>query len=64
MPVNVIAMYLQAPVLVRNPALPDHLLERAAGPLPPLEDEAVDQLRKERLAEQSAPRGLKAWFSG
>jgi hypothetical protein len=42
----------------------DHLLERAAGPLPPLEDEAVDQLRKERLAEQSAPRGFRSWFTG
>jgi hypothetical protein len=61
---NVIATYLHGPVLVRNPAMADHLLERAAGPLPPLEDEAVDQLRRERLAEQSAPRGLKAWFGG
>jgi lipid II isoglutaminyl synthase (glutamine-hydrolysing) len=50
---NVVATYLHGPVLVRNPALADHLLERSTGPLPPYEDDAVDQLRRERLAAAS-----------
>lgn len=47
---NVVATYLHGPVLVRNPALADHLLERSTGPLPPVEDPSVEQLRRERLA--------------
>jgi lipid II isoglutaminyl synthase (glutamine-hydrolysing) len=46
---NVIATYLHGPVLVRNPALADLLLTRAAGPLPAYDDAAVEQLREERL---------------
>ncbi|MGZ4777552.1 MAG: type 1 glutamine amidotransferase [Oryzihumus sp.] len=46
---NVVGTYLHGPVLVRNPALADHLLEQSTGPLAPYEDEAVDQLRRERL---------------
>jgi len=57
---NVVATYLHGPVLVRNPALADHLLERSTGPLPPHEDDAVDQLRRERLAAASgALRGSR-----
>lgn len=52
---NIVATYLHGPVLVRNPALADHLLERSTGPLPELDDEAVEQLRRERLAA-AAPR--------
>ncbi len=50
---SLVATYLHGPVLVRNPALADHLIERSTGPLPPFRDEAVEQLRRERLA---APR--------
>ncbi len=47
---SVVATYLHGPVLVRNPALADHLLARVAGPLDPVDDTLVDQLRRERLA--------------
>lgn len=46
---TVLATYLHGPALVRNPWLADELLARAAGPLPPYDDELVDQLRAERL---------------
>jgi CobQ-like glutamine amidotransferase family enzyme len=47
---RVVGTYLHGPVLARNPALADHLLQMVAGPLPPLEDPDVDDLRAERLA--------------
>lgn len=47
---NLVATYLHGPVLVRNPALADHLLERSTGPLASFDDEAVEQLRRERFA--------------
>ncbi len=47
---NVVATYLHGPVLVRNPGLTDHLLERSTGTLPPFDDDAVERLRRERLA--------------
>ncbi len=53
---NIVATYLHGPVLVRNPALADHLLERSTGPLPAYHDPAVEQLRTERLAAARAPR--------
>jgi lipid II isoglutaminyl synthase (glutamine-hydrolysing) len=62
---NVVATYLHGPVLVRNPALADHLLERSTGPLAAYEDDAVEQLRRERLAaasgalRRSRPGGLR-----
>ena len=46
---HVLATYLHGPVLVRNPALADLLLTRAAGPLAPYDDPDVDRLRAERL---------------
>jgi CobQ-like glutamine amidotransferase family enzyme len=46
---SVVATYLHGPVLVRNPALADHLLERVVGPLAPVPDEAVERLRQERI---------------
>ena len=49
-PARLIGTYLHGPVLVRNPALADHLLERSVGHLPAVQDEAVEQLRAERLA--------------
>jgi CobQ-like glutamine amidotransferase family enzyme len=56
---HVIATYLHGPVLVRNPALADLLLTRAAGPLPAYDDEVVDQLRDERL-DVADPRRHRA----
>ncbi|MGN6242965.1 MAG: type 1 glutamine amidotransferase [Motilibacteraceae bacterium] len=48
---SVVGTYLHGPVLARNPALADLLLERATGgPLAPLDDAEVEQLRRERLA--------------
>jgi lipid II isoglutaminyl synthase (glutamine-hydrolysing) len=46
---DILATYLHGPVLVRNPALADHLLTRAAGELPPYDDADVERLRVERL---------------
>ncbi|MGA9345698.1 MAG: glutamine amidotransferase [Nocardioidaceae bacterium] len=47
---HIVGTYLHGPVLVRNPALADRLIEWAAGPLLPVCDEAVERLRAERLA--------------
>ena len=46
---RVVGTYLHGPVLARNPALADHLLNSVLGPLDPLDDSEVDALRKERL---------------
>jgi CobQ-like glutamine amidotransferase family enzyme len=46
---RVVGTYLHGPVLARNPALADHLLESVLGPLAALDDTEVDALRKERL---------------
>jgi CobQ-like glutamine amidotransferase family enzyme len=46
---RVVGTYLHGPVLARNPALADHLLSSVLGPLEPLEDAEVEDLRKERL---------------
>jgi lipid II isoglutaminyl synthase (glutamine-hydrolysing) len=53
---GVVATYLHGPVLVRNPALADHLLERSTGPLPAFDDDAVARLRAERIAAAGQPR--------
>jgi CobQ-like glutamine amidotransferase family enzyme len=48
---KVVGTYPHGPVLARNPALADHLLELALGhPLDPLEIEEVDALRVQRIA--------------
>jgi CobQ-like glutamine amidotransferase family enzyme len=48
---SVLATYLHGPVLARNPALADRLLERATGaPLTPFEAPHVAELRAEREA--------------
>ncbi|MDQ4070039.1 MAG: glutamine amidotransferase, partial [Actinomycetota bacterium] len=46
---RIVATYLHGPVLARNPALADYLLSSVLGPLEPLDDPEVDDLRKERL---------------
>ena len=56
---HVIATYLHGPVLVRNPALADLLLTRAAGPLPAYDDTDVERLRDERL-DVADPRRHRA----
>jgi CobQ-like glutamine amidotransferase family enzyme len=62
---NVVATYLHGPVLVRNPALADHLLQQRVGPLAPFDDEAVEQLRRERLsAVLPRQRGIRSWLRG
>lgn len=51
---RVLATYLHGPVLARNPALADLILERVCGhPLTALPDEAHDMLRRERLSGRS-----------
>lgn len=48
---SVIGTYPHGPLLARNPALADHLLELGTGlELPPLAVPAVDALRRERIA--------------
>jgi lipid II isoglutaminyl synthase (glutamine-hydrolysing) len=44
-----LATYLHGPVLVRNPALADHLLTWVMGELPAFDDADVERLRAERL---------------
>lgn len=52
---NVVGTYLHGPVLVRNPHFADELIEKATGsPLSPVQDEAVDRLRRERFEEAAA----------
>lgn len=48
---SVLGTYLHGPVLARNPALADLVLSRAlgGGALAPLDDEAEESLRRERL---------------
>jgi CobQ-like glutamine amidotransferase family enzyme len=46
---HVLATCLHGPVLVRNPALADLVLTRAAGPLSAYDDPDVERLRAERL---------------
>lgn len=47
---SVVATYLHGPALARNPALADALLTNVYGPLPPIDDSEVLELRRERLA--------------
>jgi CobQ-like glutamine amidotransferase family enzyme len=54
---RVVGSYLHGPLLARNPALADLLLEWATGdgPLAPLDDEAERALRAERIAAARRP---------
>lgn len=53
---KVVGTYLHGPVLVRNPHLADELIAMATGSaLAPVEDAAVDRLRKERFEDAAAP---------
>lgn len=53
---TVVGTYLHGPVLARNPALADLLLSWVVGPLEPLDDSEVDQLRDERIASATEGR--------
>lgn len=53
---KVVGTYLHGPVLARNPALADHLLEWVTGPLPPFADPQADLLHRERCAAVIGPR--------
>ncbi len=58
---HLVGTYLHGPVLARNPALADRLLEWAVGELPPLDMPFVDQLHDERIAAAPDERdGLSA----
>jgi CobQ-like glutamine amidotransferase family enzyme len=60
---NVFATYLHGPVLARNPALADALLERVVGPLAPIDDPLIDVLRDQRLAA-ARTRGARTGSKG
>lgn len=46
---HVVGTYLHGPVLARNPDLADLILSWVVGPLDPIEDGEVDELRNERI---------------
>ena len=58
---KVVGTYLHGPVLARNPALADMLLASVLGPLDPIDDPEVDDLRKERLDAARHPRLRQGW---
>jgi CobQ-like glutamine amidotransferase family enzyme len=55
---GVVATFLHGPVLARNPRLADHLLARALGAeaLTPLDEPAVERLRRERIGAHRGRR--------
>jgi len=53
---KVVGTYLHGPALARNPALADLLLSWVVGPLDPIDDAIVDELRRQRLAEALSSR--------
>jgi lipid II isoglutaminyl synthase (glutamine-hydrolysing) len=61
---RVVGTYLHGPVLARNPALADHLLASALGPLAALDDSEVEALRKERLHAARHPHMHLPQLSG
>ena len=59
---RVFCTYMHGPVLARNPALADAVLESVVGPLPPIDDAEAEALRAERLAAAGrAPLGRAAF---
>jgi len=58
---RLVGTYLHGPVLPRNPALADRLLEWVVGPLEPLDSPLEDRLHDERIRAGSV-RGLRRWF--
>ena len=47
---RIVGTYLHGPVLARNPALADLILSWVVGPLEPLDEPEVEELREERIA--------------
>lgn len=59
---RVFCTYMHGPVLARNPALADAVLESVVGALPALDDAEAEALRAERLAAAgSGPAGWRRW---
>ena len=58
---HLIGTYLHGPVLPRNPALADRLLEWVTGPLAKLESPLEQRLHDERVRAGSA-RGVRRWY--
>jgi lipid II isoglutaminyl synthase (glutamine-hydrolysing) len=55
---RVLGTYMHGPVLARNPLLADLLLSWVVGPLSPVDDTEMEDLREERLTSvRSAPGG-------
>lgn len=59
---RVVGTYLHGPVLARNPALADLVLSSVLGPLAPVDDGEMEELRLERMAAAGRPR--RRWFPG
>jgi CobQ-like glutamine amidotransferase family enzyme len=57
---RLVATYLHGPVLPRNPALADHVLEWVLGDLAPLDSVWEERLRAERL-EAGGKTGVAKW---
>jgi CobQ-like glutamine amidotransferase family enzyme len=58
---KVVGTYLHGPVLARNPALADKLLEWVAGPLARVHDAQAEALHRERLGAIRHTGGNRAW---
>jgi hypothetical protein len=58
------ATYMHGPVLARNPALADRLLEMVTGPLAALDDTESEVLRAERLQAAPAEASFASGGSG
>lgn len=52
---SLVGTYLHGPVLVRNPALADHLLSMVVGDLGPVERDLAAELHRARLAALQTP---------
>lgn len=62
---HIVGTYLHGPVLARNPALADLILSWVAGPLGPIDDAEVEDLRAERMRAAGGRRGparLRWWL--
>jgi CobQ-like glutamine amidotransferase family enzyme len=60
---HVVGTYLHGPVLARNPAFADRLLEWVVGPLEPFVDRQADLLHAERRADLRRGRALTRWIA-
>jgi len=58
---RVVCTYMHGPVLARNPALADRILESVIGPLAPLTDAEAEALHAERLRAVRSGGRLPGW---